>query len=86
MSKCNITYVTDEWMLSIDLSKMSLTTVLHHFNQYASEPVGHSVYLKNTLSKRLSSSTKSPLITKVDHGWAICDYLIVISILLDQQG
>lgn len=61
MQKLGLLYDTDQWRLFIDSSKISLKAVLlHNSNKYASIPIAHSVYLKEsyenvkTILKRLN--------------------------------
>jgi len=49
MEKLGITYNPENWRLFIDSSKTSLKAVLlHNTNKYASIPIAHSVYLKES--------------------------------------
>ena len=77
-------YDPTEWRLFIDSSKASLKCVLlHNGNIYASIPIGHSVYLKETYKNMKLLLTK---IKYDEHKWMLCGDLKVLSMLLGQQG
>lgn len=57
--------------------------LLHIGNKYASIPVAHSVYLKETYANLKNVLEK---INYLKHNWLICDNLKILCMLLDQQG
>ena len=77
-------YDPTEWQIFIDSSKASLKSVLlHNGNRYASIPIGHSVYLKETYKNM------KILLRKIKYDkdkWMLCGDLKVLSMLLGQQG
>jgi hypothetical protein len=84
MENFNIQYDVSEWRLFIDSSKRSLKTVLlHNGSKYASVPLGHSVFLKESYENLALILTN---LKYKEHGWTICGDLKVISMLLGQQA
>ena len=84
MGQFKITYDKKDWRLFIDSSKRSLKAVLLHYgSDYASVPIGHSVYLKERYENLALILDK---VKYADHGWTVCGDLKVISMLLGQQG
>lgn len=77
-------YNPSDWRLFIDSSKRSLKSVLlHNGNKYASVPIAHSVYLKETYENLRTVLEK---INYNEHKWVICGDLKVSGMLLGQQG
>ncbi|GBM13360.1 hypothetical protein AVEN_159779-1 [Araneus ventricosus] len=75
-----VQYKPDEWRLFIEASKRGLKTVLlHNGNEYDSVPVGHSVHLKECY-ENLDFILNQ--LSYLDHKWAVCGDLKVISMLL----
>jgi len=84
MEKLGITYNPENWRLFIDSSKTSLKAVLlHNTNKYASIPIAHSVYLKESYE---NVKTILDAIDYKQHNWKICGDLKIISMLLGQQS
>lgn len=80
----NIEYNANDWRLFIDSSKRSLKAVLlYNGNTYASLPIAHSVYLKESY-EHLATILKK--INYEQHKWLVCGDFKIISILLGQQS
>ncbi|GBO21190.1 hypothetical protein AVEN_254870-1 [Araneus ventricosus] len=78
-----VQYKPDEWRLFIDSSKRRLKAVLlHNGHEYTFVPVGHSLHLKECYENLDFILNK---LSYLDHKWAVCGDLKVISMLLGQQ-
>lgn len=83
MAKLGLSYDRSQWRLFIDSSKRSLKAVLlHNGNEYASIPIAHSVYLKESYENMKKVLGK---IKYDEHKWFICGDLKITTILLGQQ-
>lgn len=84
MAQFHVNHDPAEWRLFIDSSKRILKAVLLHNNsRYASIPVGHSVYLKETYENLKLVFNK---LGYQNHKWLVCGDLKVLCMLLGQQG
>lgn len=84
MAKLGLLYDPSQWRLFIDSSKRSLKAVLlHNGNEYASIPIAHSVYLKESYENMKKVLGK---IKYDEHKWFICGDLKMTTILLGQQS
>ncbi|KYQ53584.1 hypothetical protein ALC60_00111 [Trachymyrmex zeteki] len=84
MQEFRILHDTDQWRLFIDSSKTSLKAVLlHNSNKYASIPIAHSVYLKESYE---NVETILKAIQYEEHKWQVCGDFKIISMLLGQQS
>jgi hypothetical protein len=76
MQTFGVEYKANVWRLLIDSFERSLKAVLlHNGNNYASLPIGHSVYLKE------SYENHEPVLTRIGctaHDWMICGDLKVL--------
>ena len=77
-------YKPKDWRMFIDSSKRSFKCVLlHNGNEYASIPIGHSVYAKESYSEVKKTLQR---IKYDQHQWVTCVDLKMVNILLGQQG
>lgn len=84
MAQFHIQYDSSEWRLFIDSSKRSLKAVLlHNGGRYASIPVAHSVYLKETY-ENLELVLKK--VGYQNQNWLVRGDLKVLRMLLGQQA
>ncbi|CAH2096329.1 unnamed protein product [Euphydryas editha] len=84
METFKILYDPAHWRIFIDSSKRSLKAVLlHNGSFYASIPLGHSVYLKETYKNLELVLCK---LKYKDHGWQVCGDFKILGMLLGQQS
>ena len=77
-------YQPEDWRMFIDSSKRSLKCVLlHNGNEYASIPIGHSVYAKESYEEVKKTLQR---IKYDQHQWVTCVDLKMVNFLLGQQG
>ena len=83
MDSLGCDYLTEDWRLFIDSSKVSLKGVLlHSGNRYPSIPIAHAIHMKETYGNMQT------LLEKIDYkkyAWNICGDLKVIALLLGLQ-
>ena len=83
MDSLGYDYLTEDWRLFIDSSKVSLTgKLLHNGNRYPSIPIAHAIHMKETYGNMQN------LLEKIDYkkyAWNICGNLKVIALLLGLQ-
>ena len=77
-------YHPEEWRMFIDSSKRSFKCVLlHNGNNYASIPIGHSVYAKESYEEVKKTLQR---IKYEQHQWVTCVDLKMVNFLLGQQS